>query len=105
MTLGELILALKQLNPDAVVTHGFDKPRSYRGYYDQLAFEPKKHARIGNMLAHAESALGGNFQGYKGGWYKMHVHTDCWISEYGTCSNDGISSQLVAYWKAEADKA
>lgn len=105
MTLGELIQELKQMNPDAVVTHGFGEPRSYRGSYDELAFEPKERANIGDMLGYAEYALGRTFEGYKGGSYEMYEHTVCWISEYGSCSYDGISRQLVAYWKAEADKA
>jgi hypothetical protein len=105
MTLGELIEALKTMNPDAEVSHGFGKPRSYRGYYGDVAFEPKANVRVRDMLCHAESALGATFTGYKGGEYQMNSHTDCWISEYGYNSGDGISRQLVEYWRKETGGA
>jgi hypothetical protein len=38
--LGELIEALEKLPEDRVLPVGFDKPHSYRGYYNELAFEP-----------------------------------------------------------------
>jgi len=81
--LGELIAYLKTLPPDQRVKHGFTDPHSYRGYYEDLAFEPCEETTVGAMLAAAESALGGVFQGYKGGQYKMTEHTDCWLAEYG----------------------
>lgn len=102
MNLGELIETLKGMNQDGVVSYGFGRPRSYRGYYEDLAFEPVERARVGDMLAFARSALGSTFGGYKGGEYTMHEYSTCWISEYGANSGDGISSQLVAYWKKEA---
>lgn len=105
MTLGELIEALKTMNPDAAVSHGFGKPHSYRGYYDDLSFEPQEQARVGDMLRFAESALGAKFCGYKGGEYQMDEYATCWIAEYGDNSGDGISRQLVEYWRKEAGVA
>lgn len=102
MTLGELIRALKEMPSDGVITHGFGEPMSYRGYYGDLAFAPRINTTAGEMLAHAESAVGKTFTGYKGGEYTMSEHTDCWISEYGNCSYDGVSTQLVSYWAKEA---
>lgn len=83
-TLGEVIDHLSALPADQVVDHGFNNPHSYRGYYDQLAFEPCENTTVGAMLACAEAALGGTFQGYKGGDYTMDRDTDCWLARYGS---------------------
>ena len=103
MVLRELISWLESQNPDAVVPYGFGEPMSYRGYYDQVAFEPVENARIGDMLEHAKSALGATFFGYKGGEYKMQEYTDCWIAEYGSAKADGIGPTLIKYWEACAE--
>jgi hypothetical protein len=96
--LKELIEALEALNPNAVVPHGFGEPMSYRGYYDQLAFEPVENARIGDMLQHAKNALGNTFTGYKGGDYTMHETTECWIAPYGSSGGDMIGPTLLKLW-------
>lgn len=83
VTLGELIRYLELLPPDQPVDVGFGRPHSYRGYYEDLAFEPVANTTIGNMLAAARSALGATFEGYKGGDYVMGERTDCWLAEYG----------------------
>lgn len=54
MTLGELIKALEAEDPMWVLTHGFSSPHSYRGFYNQLAFEPEKDISIGAMLEAAK---------------------------------------------------
>jgi hypothetical protein len=97
--LKELIEWLEKQNPDLVVPHGFGKPMSYRGYYEQLAFEPLENARLGDMLEHAKSALGNTFEGYKGGDYTMTETTDCWIAEYGTSGGDKIGSTILRLWE------
>lgn len=84
MPLRDLIAALERLDPDLVVPLGFAEPHSYRGYYDELAFEPRENVTIGAMLADARRALGATYQGYKGGDFTMYEWTPCWLSEYGT---------------------
>ena len=102
MKLGELIAQLKQYNPDTEVRLGFGSPHSYRGYYEALAFEPVKNTTIGEMLKHAESALGKTFEGYKGGTYLMDHWTDVclaadvWLAAYG-CSGESIGPILLQY--------
>lgn len=96
MTLGELIQRLKEAPRDFRVPFGFHEPHSYRGYYDQLAFEPTTNVTVGEMLDAAESALGETFTGYKGGDYTMGEYTDVWIAHYGECG-DGISHMLLDY--------
>ena len=83
-TLGELIKRLEKEDPGRIVPFGFSRPHSYRGYYDELAFEPKENITIGEMLEAAQSALGKTFMGYKGGEYVMDEFTYVWLSEYGT---------------------
>lgn len=82
-TLGEVIAHLQTLPPDMVVAQGFAHPHSYRGYYEDLAFEPAGNVTVKAMLADAERALGSVFTGYKGGDYTMDERTDCWLASYG----------------------
>lgn len=97
----DLIHWLSKQDPDTIVPHGFGEPHSFRGYYDQLAFEPVEDARLGDMLSNAESALGKVFEGYRGGSYLMDEYTDCWISEYGTSQDaDKIGSTMLKLWGA-----
>ncbi len=96
MTLIDLIQTLEQYPPDKVVPHGFGRPHSYRGYYDQLAFEPMQNVTVGAMLADAKSALGQTFQGYKGGDYEMGEWTEVWLAHYGQCG-EGIGPTLLRY--------
>lgn len=100
MNLKNLIEWLEKQSPNAIVPHGFGIPRSYRGYYDQLAFEPVENAVILDMLEHARSALGTTFTGYKGGEYTMDEWTECWIAEYGTSEGDKIGPTMLRLWEA-----
>ena len=98
--LGELIKWLEQQDGEKVVPHGFGKPGSYRGYYEDVAFEPAQNVSFASMLEHAKSALGATFQGYKGGDFTMNEYTDCWIAEYGTSQGDKIGPTIKALWLA-----
>lgn len=100
--LGELIEWLEQQDGAKVVPHGFGNPNSYRGYYDDVAFEPAENVTFASMLENAKAALGATFQGYKGGEYTMHEYTDCWIAEYGTSGGDKIGPTIKALWLATA---
>lgn len=82
-TLGEIIKHLEGLPRDQSVAEGFGNPHSYRGYYEDLAFEPVENTTVGEMLDAAREALGQTFGGYKGGDYHMDEGTDCWLAEYG----------------------
>lgn len=96
--LREIIEFLETLNQDAIVPFGFGEPMSYRGYYSELAFEPKENAGIGDMLTHARNALGNTFTGYKGGDYTMTETTDCWIASWGCSGGDKIGPTLLQLW-------
>lgn len=96
VTLGQLIEELKKIDANRIIKFGFARPHSYRGYYDELAFEPRKNVTAGSMLACAESAVGNVFSGYKGGDYTMTELTDCWIANYGCCGV-GLSPELLGW--------
>ena len=97
MTLGKLVEWLKQQDQNMVVKDGFSTPHSDRGDYSELAFTPAPTAKIGDMLAHAQSALGNTYIGWKGGEYKMDEHTPVYIGEYGKCG-DEITPTHFKYW-------
>lgn len=99
-TLGQIIEFLETQDPKAKVPHGFGKPMSYRGYYDQVAFEPVDNTTVGKMLAHAKSAIGPTFTGYKGGDYIYDRFTSVWIADYGRLG-DPLSELLLKYMIAE----
>ena len=71
MTLGELIEELKRHDRNKIVPMGFHHPHSYRGYYDQLAFEPARNITVGEMLNCAQEALNTTYPGWKGGDFTM----------------------------------
>lgn len=95
LSLGQLIARLEEADPNLVLPLGFAEPHSFRGYYDELAFEPRNDIRIGDMLDAARSALGATFTGYKGGEYTMSEFTDCWIAYYGDSSDNRIGPLLL----------
>lgn len=86
LNLGEIIEFLEQQNPVAVIRYGWNACNSYRGYYEDLAFEPSFDVPVARMLAVAREANGKTFEGYKGGDYHMDRNTTCWIADYGTTS-------------------
>lgn len=96
MYLKELIEALEAADQSHVCEMGFAHPHSYRGYYDQLAFEPARNVRVADMLDCAREALGATYEGYKGGDYTMGEYTDVWLAKYGCCG-EGIGPVLLGY--------
>ena len=100
MTLGELIKFLKSKDRKKIVPLGFDNPHSYRGYYEELAFEPALNISVEEMLDCAKEALGNTYEGYKGGIYKMGNSTDVWLAEYGHCG-ESIGPILLKYMLGE----
>jgi hypothetical protein len=100
MRLGRLIELLREIDPAKIVANGFGAPASYRGYYEDLAFEPAHNVSIGYMLKHAESALGKVFEGYKGGDYLAQSYTRCWIADWGETADEPIHPYDLARWKS-----
>lgn len=103
MMLYELIATLEKEDPEKVIHFGFHNPHSYRGYYEDLAFEPCKNIEIKHMLRDAKFALGHTFTGWKGGEFKMDQYSNCWLANVGE-SGETIGDlllYLMLNWKDE----
>ena len=102
MFLYEYIGILESVNSDKKMKHGLGKPHSWRGRYDELAFEPVKDTTIGDMLSEAYSANGTMYTGWKGGDYQMDLDTLVNIDYEGTCDiGDSGWDDMVANIQAE----
>lgn len=90
MTLGEFIAALEALPAHLLLDWGIEHPHSYRGYYNDLAFEKVGPQTVAEALTVARSALGQTYQGWKGGGYTMTE----WVDVY--CATEGsVGSEIV----------
>jgi hypothetical protein len=92
LTLGGLIEALERADGAADVVFDFDRekspfaPHSYRGYYEDLAFEPGKgRKKVRDLLAEVGFCVGTRMEGYKGGIYPVDLGTYLWCAEWGCC--------------------
>jgi hypothetical protein len=84
LTLGKLIAALEGMPADAQVAN-LHAAHSYRGYYEDLAFERGEGTRRADaLLTDCKAAMGQVFGGYKGGDYVMGALTPLWVASYGT---------------------
>ncbi len=106
-TLGELIARLRE-EPDQTrkLKLGFSNPHSYRGYYQDVAFEIASDVTVAEMLACAEWALGRTFHGWKGGDFTMADYTDTWlVQEAGTSCGETLGAVMLALMLGEANAA
>lgn len=86
LTLGGLIKQLESVDPERKIV-GLGRPMSYRGYYEDLAFEPSdKPVTVADALKMARECMGRVFEGYKGGSYQMGERTPIWSAGYGDSS-------------------
>jgi len=97
MILKGLIDWLGMQDQNAVVTDGFGKPHTDRGYYTDLAFDPVEKTTFGEMLKYAKDACGKTFDGWKGGEYGMHDYTTCRIGYFGE-NGEEITSAHFKLW-------
>lgn len=102
MLLCELIAQLEAADPQRVVPLGFKHPHSYRGYYEELAFEPVSRTLVADMLQAAKSALGAIYEGYRGGEFKMDASTKCYLAHWGECG-EPIGPVLLDYMLGKYD--
>lgn len=100
MNLKELIEFLEARNPAQEVENGFGKSHSYRGYYEDLSFEPVAFTTVGEMLKEARSALGNTYTGWKGGRFTMDEYTTCWLAHRGD-TGEGIGPILLKLMMGE----
>lgn len=98
LTLGDLIDWLENVDQYALVecSNGIvpGKPRSYRGYYSDLAFElddpTEVSLEVHDFLATCKEILGTTLEGYKGGDFVMDAKTPLWLSAWGDASELAI---------------
>lgn len=93
--LGEIHAKLEGLHSDMQVEFSDGGaptcPHSYRGFYRFLALERTTDPVMVNQFRDmVESAIGGTFEGYKGGEYTMSRMTPVWVAPYGDTSDRGI---------------
>ena len=84
MTLGELIEILEKYDPKIKLPTGLGNPHSWRGAYDEIAFEIVVNTTVGEMLEAARSIDRKTLTGYKGGEYRMTRDTSINIDNYGS---------------------
>lgn len=83
LTLGGLIDALENMAPDTEIT-GLGGMNSYRGYYEDLAFEPITGSETAaKLLSRCTDALGTTLTGYKGGEYVVDLDAPLWVAPFG----------------------
>lgn len=100
LTLGKLIFALNAKCDEADPWHvefsdtgGYPcAPQSYRGYYEDLAFEERTDGRLSVKALHGicVATLGTTITGYKGGDYTVDSDTVLWRSAWGEASDEAI---------------
>ena len=84
LTLGDLIKKLEAM-PQGTLVANLCRPKSYRGYYEDLAFSQRDGSRLASQFLHdcKNFILNHTFYGYKSGEYTMDALTPLWIAEYG----------------------
>ena len=67
---------------------------SYRGYYDHLALGWTEGSRdwptVSDIVDRLQSAIGKEFEGWKGGEYTMDRDTPIWVANPGQTGSTGI---------------
>jgi hypothetical protein len=97
MTLDDLLRFLDGL-PSGSLVHGFGEARSYRGFYDDVAFEDGPSVFASHLARTIRRyVLDQKFTGYKGGDYRMTAHTPVWMAEYGE-----LGGGLVGFTRRDA---
>ena len=99
MTLQELLETLEEHDGSTVLRNGFGRGHSYRGRYEEIAFEPAENVTIASMLAHARSCVGATFRGYKGGFYTMYPSTRVNVAGSGEWGGD---EDALTTWRLNA---
>ena len=88
LTVEEVIFHLKDALNDqgnVVLSIGLGKNMSYRGSYDEVAFEPQRNLTISECIQNVENCIDTTMFGYKGGEYECTKDTNANIAFYGSC--------------------
>lgn len=89
MTLGKLLNQLSKADPNVLVQYKDGKapgePHSYRGYYEDLAFQDQNEITVAELIAVLKGCDGKTYDGYKGGDYVMGRDSPLWRAWKGDC--------------------
>jgi len=107
-SLGEVIAMLERARLDADVQYDFCYLRptdvdSYRGYYDHLALgwsdksegDGEYWPKVPTLLARLRKAVGGTYEGYKGGSFIMDEDTPLWVANWSHSGGTGIVGMTI----------
>ena len=93
--LGHLIKLLED-NNDVMLEYGFSHPHSFRGYYEDLAFElTEKPQSAIDALAVVKPCLSRTFKDYQGGDFKMYNESSVWFAYEGSGGGQQIGEMLM----------
>jgi hypothetical protein len=99
LTLGGLIAVLEAIPAETEVRldhgGGLGREHSYRGYYEDLSFEIGEVGNAASALNRCKEALGGVYEGYKGGDFTMGTDTPLWNASYGCCGFAIIDAKMI----------
>lgn len=115
LTLGQLLRVLRRYEsvknalvlvqmPDGrrlSISGDEDSLHSYRGYYSDLALTPThgEPITLRDLLVLCEAALGGTFEGYKGGGFTMEEDTPLWIATHGYATQVAVMAcEMADVW-------
>lgn len=106
MNLGTLDTIFSKLeNDDFVFATCFGEPMSYRGFYDEVAFEPSYNRKLSDVKSNINKAFTEQFEGYKGGEYSYDSLTTAHIASYGNYSEESedqletiVGKMLIEYY-------
>lgn len=94
LSLGQAIAMCEAADQDKVLPFGITHPHSYRGFYEDVAFERTEPQTVREFVAVLRSALGQSYEGWKGGHYTMDEHSDAWFATEGSTSDSPFSRLL-----------
>ena len=90
MELKELKQQIEQTETGKTFNYGISEPFSWRGSYDEVAFEVIEQPMTREeILANIEKAYVGNFYGHKGGEYIYQDYTKVHFEEDSSRRTDG----------------
>lgn len=87
-----------EANPKMIVRteggEGLGREHSYRGYYNELSFEPDAPRKASEVLKACRRALEDTYTGYKGGDYRYDEDTSIWLAHHG-CTGSAITGAKI----------
>lgn len=94
-----------------VFEDAFSSAHSYRGYYDELAFEPASNVSLAEIKREINKAFNESFEGYKGGEYKYDSDTPVHLACYGSAVDGSgqafsalVKGMVFEYYKVHAGR-